>query len=190
MLHDCRVDRTMTRAQGTLQLETEFTDVRCHPVMEHIFVTSDIQGRVCLRDTRMTFGPLERRTEGGVVQQVSRGLLLSCYSPRHLDTFVISTTPNFPSHLRPISAIPNLVALHSIMKVRLFLICWPLPLRVFLQGSKLAVTMLVGIFALLNRRLDAIVIAALPANYLCSLRSKSYCHMQRNDSSRWHTCST
>jgi hypothetical protein len=81
MLHDCRVDGTMTRAQGTLQLETEFTDVRFHPVMEHIFVTSDIQGRVCLRDTRMTFGPLDRRTKDGVVQQVSRGLLPSCFSP-------------------------------------------------------------------------------------------------------------
>jgi len=42
--------------------------VRFHPTMEHVFATSDGQGRVCLRDTRMTFGP--REGIEGIVQLV------------------------------------------------------------------------------------------------------------------------
>lgn len=48
----------------------EFTSVQMHPSMEHLFVTSDAKGRVCLRDTRMAFGPLKDRSRDGVVQTV------------------------------------------------------------------------------------------------------------------------
>lgn len=39
--------------------------------MEHIFATSDSHGQVCLRDTRMAFGPLSSRSNEGIVQIVS-----------------------------------------------------------------------------------------------------------------------
>ncbi|KAG1766160.1 WD40 repeat-like protein [Suillus occidentalis] len=48
----------MSAAQGTLQHTAAFTGVQHHPVMEH----------VCLRDTRMAFGPLSRRSNGGIVR--------------------------------------------------------------------------------------------------------------------------
>lgn len=38
--------------------------------MEHIFATSDSHGQVCLRDTRMAFGPLSSRSNEGIVQNV------------------------------------------------------------------------------------------------------------------------
>ncbi|RDB14747.1 DDB1- and CUL4-associated factor 5 [Hypsizygus marmoreus] len=66
--HDGRASNRSTRAQDTLQLSTEATCVQFHPVMEHIFVTSDNHGVVCLRDTRMAFGPLTTRTRQGIVQ--------------------------------------------------------------------------------------------------------------------------
>lgn len=61
----------MTRAQGTIQLENEVTDVQYHPFMENLFATTDNQGNVCLRDVRMAFGPRKDRTREGVVQVVS-----------------------------------------------------------------------------------------------------------------------
>ncbi|KAF8895628.1 WD40-repeat-containing domain protein [Infundibulicybe gibba] len=64
---DGRVGVHSTRAQDTLQLTTEVTGVQYHPQMEHIFVTSESRGDVCLRDSRMTFGPLSSRTGQGVV---------------------------------------------------------------------------------------------------------------------------
>jgi WD repeat-containing protein 22 len=68
ILHDARVDRGH---QGTLQHATEFTGVQAHPIMEHIFATCDSHGQVCLRDTRMAFGPLSSRSNEGIVQTVS-----------------------------------------------------------------------------------------------------------------------
>lgn len=61
----------MTRAQCTIQIDCEFTDVQCHPTDEHLFVTSDHRGRVCLRDARMAFGPHTARTMEGIVRIVS-----------------------------------------------------------------------------------------------------------------------
>ncbi|TFK52332.1 WD40 repeat-like protein, partial [Heliocybe sulcata] len=67
VLHDSR-DQTLTRAHATLFHEAEFSDVKWHPGMEHIFATSDSKGQVCLRDKRMAFGPLKQRHRNGVVQ--------------------------------------------------------------------------------------------------------------------------
>ena len=41
-----------------------------HPTMEHIFVTSDARGRVCLRDARMAFGYAAANSTAGVVLMV------------------------------------------------------------------------------------------------------------------------
>lgn len=60
----------MSSAQGTLQHTAEFTGVQHHPVMEHVFATSDAHGQVCLRDTRMAFGPLSNRSNNGIVRVV------------------------------------------------------------------------------------------------------------------------
>lgn len=69
--HDTRTNTHSTRAQNTLQLAAEVTGIQYHPMMEHIFATSESTGRVCLRDTRMAFGPATQRTCEGVVQEVS-----------------------------------------------------------------------------------------------------------------------
>ncbi|KAG1748555.1 hypothetical protein EDB19DRAFT_1682358 [Suillus lakei] len=58
----------MSAAQGTLQHTAEFTGVQHHPLMEHVFATCDVLGQVCLRDTRMAFGPLSGRSNGGIVR--------------------------------------------------------------------------------------------------------------------------
>ncbi|KAG2057658.1 WD40 repeat-like protein [Suillus hirtellus] len=68
ILHDSRAGGRMSAAQGTLQHTAAFTGVQHHPVMEHVFATCDVHGHVCLRDTRMTFGPLSRRSNGGIVR--------------------------------------------------------------------------------------------------------------------------
>lgn len=73
MLHDMRATSTLTRAQGTLQHDAEMTSVQFHPEMEHIFVTSDSRGELCLRDMRMAFGPRSRRMNKGVVRKVRSG---------------------------------------------------------------------------------------------------------------------
>ncbi|KAG9315850.1 WD40-repeat-containing domain protein [Chiua virens] len=74
ILHDARVDRRLSPAQGAVQHATEFTGVQTHPVMEHIFATSDSHGQVCLRDTRMAFGPLSSRSNEGIVQNYNTKL--------------------------------------------------------------------------------------------------------------------
>ncbi|EPQ54415.1 WD40 repeat-like protein, partial [Gloeophyllum trabeum ATCC 11539] len=67
VLHDGRDNRSLTRAAATLLNDSEFSDVKWHPGMEHIFATGDTRGRVCLRDTRMAFGPLSQRHKNGIV---------------------------------------------------------------------------------------------------------------------------
>ncbi|KAF8133718.1 WD40 repeat-like protein [Boletus edulis] len=74
ILHDARVDRRLSSAQGTVQHAAEFTGVQTHPNMEHIFATSDTHGQVCLRDTRMAFGPLSSRSNEGIVQNYNTKL--------------------------------------------------------------------------------------------------------------------
>ena len=68
ILHDSRTN--FTRAQATLQLMSEVTCVQYNPRMDHVFVTSDAAGKVCLRDTRMAFGPLTSRSRHGIVHTV------------------------------------------------------------------------------------------------------------------------
>lgn len=76
MLHDSRADNRTTRAQSTVQHDTEFTDVKFHPLAEHLFATSDSHGKVCLRDSRMAFGPLVNRTREGIVRVVSIAVMV------------------------------------------------------------------------------------------------------------------
>ncbi|KAG0703749.1 WD40 repeat-like protein [Suillus ampliporus] len=68
VLHDGRAGLKMSAAQGTLRHTSEFTGVQYHPVMEHVFATCDVRGSVCLRDARMAFGPLLRRSNQGIVR--------------------------------------------------------------------------------------------------------------------------
>ncbi|KAJ3573186.1 hypothetical protein NP233_g2603 [Leucocoprinus birnbaumii] len=65
--HDLR-DNHPSQAQNTLRLKSEVTGAQYHPNMEYIFLTSDQSGTVCLRDERMAFGPLSRRSQEGIVQ--------------------------------------------------------------------------------------------------------------------------
>jgi len=67
MIHDGRAGSPMTHAEGTLQQAAGFSSAIFNPRMEHLFVTSDERGNVCLRDTRMAFGPLHQRTKKGMV---------------------------------------------------------------------------------------------------------------------------
>ncbi|KAF8630849.1 hypothetical protein AX17_005208 [Amanita inopinata Kibby_2008] len=75
--HDGResaINNTRKRALNTLQLKTEVTGIEYHPHMDHLFVTSDNRGNVCLRDDRMAFGPSSRRSQLGVVQEYNTKL--------------------------------------------------------------------------------------------------------------------
>ncbi|KZT27461.1 WD40 repeat-like protein [Neolentinus lepideus HHB14362 ss-1] len=81
VLHDGR-DGSSTRAQATLFNNSEFSDVKWHPGMEHIFATSDSKGWVCLRDTRMAFGPLSHRHKNGVVQTYNTTIAKSNWCSR------------------------------------------------------------------------------------------------------------
>jgi WD repeat-containing protein 22 len=74
--HDGRTSSRTARAQDTIQIAAEITGVQFHPIMENIFVTSDGRGVVCLRDTRMAFGPLKNRTREGAVHVVSKLIFL------------------------------------------------------------------------------------------------------------------
>ena len=62
VLRDARVKTRNLNAQMTLQNDCEFTGVRWNPRMDNLFATSDNQGRVCLRDTRTSFGSALNRT--------------------------------------------------------------------------------------------------------------------------------
>ncbi|KAJ3534353.1 hypothetical protein NMY22_g6964 [Coprinellus aureogranulatus] len=60
-----RYDARASRATGLLQMLSEATGVKYHPRMNHLFVTSDNRGNLCLRDERMVFG--SDRSEGIVL---------------------------------------------------------------------------------------------------------------------------
>ncbi|KAF8906176.1 WD40-repeat-containing domain protein [Mucidula mucida] len=85
VVHDQRSWKTLPRAQDTIALDCEVTDVKWHPTLEHLFATSESNGTVCLRDTRMAFGPSSRRTREGVVQtystRISKGSLSYLSNP-------------------------------------------------------------------------------------------------------------
>ncbi|KAJ3731186.1 WD40 repeat-like protein [Lentinula guzmanii] len=67
--HDARLHHSTTvRAADIIQLTAEVTSVKFHPTIEHLFVTSDSQSNVCLRDVRMAFGPLKTRSNEGIVR--------------------------------------------------------------------------------------------------------------------------
>lgn len=69
--HDLRVNSSnnpITRAADIIQLATEVTSTKFHPTIEHLFITADAKGNVCLRDTRMAFGPRKSRTNNGIVR--------------------------------------------------------------------------------------------------------------------------
>lgn len=70
ILHDGRAGSQLKQAQAKLQCEREMTGVQFHPSGEHVYVTSDQSGKVCLRDVRMSFGPLRQRTGEGIVREV------------------------------------------------------------------------------------------------------------------------
>ncbi|KIP10171.1 hypothetical protein PHLGIDRAFT_28569 [Phlebiopsis gigantea 11061_1 CR5-6] len=69
-LHDGRAENHMTKAQATLQNDSEFTGVQYHPTIPHLLVTGDRAGRAHLRDIRMMFGPLTARSKEGIVHTV------------------------------------------------------------------------------------------------------------------------
>lgn len=78
-MYDSRVPNT-SALPGVLQLQSELTDIKCHPEVEKLFLTSDSRGNVCLRDTRMAFGGSEsERTAGGVVQEVNFDNIMPMY---------------------------------------------------------------------------------------------------------------
>lgn len=56
--------------QDIIQTGKEVTDVKTHPTMEHIFADCDVAGRVSLRDARMAFGSLPKRSNEGIIQRV------------------------------------------------------------------------------------------------------------------------
>ena len=113
LLHDSRAKNRLTSAQSTLQNNTEFTDVRSHPLVEHLFATSDSHGAVCLRDSRMAFGPLVNRTREGIVRVVS----MQSLTLRSGKDTCFSTTQNYQKGALAISATPNQAALRLIDKV-------------------------------------------------------------------------
>ena len=59
--------------------------------MDYVFLTSEGSGTVCLRDERMAFGPLSRRSQEGVVQVVS----VFTSSSLIWSLKVLSTVPNW-----------------------------------------------------------------------------------------------
>ncbi|KAF8158181.1 WD40-repeat-containing domain protein [Crassisporium funariophilum] len=71
--HDGRSNHDRT-TKDTLHAESEITGVQYHPTIDHLFVTSDGIGRVFLRDTRMAFGPLTKRSNEGIVQRYNTKL--------------------------------------------------------------------------------------------------------------------
>ncbi|KAF5340637.1 hypothetical protein D9611_007483 [Ephemerocybe angulata] len=80
--YDARVSSTSgAPLEGILQLQSEITGVEYHPRMEHLFVTSDNRGNVCLRDERMAFGSLPERSDGGVMRFNTK---LSKRSAKHI----------------------------------------------------------------------------------------------------------
>ncbi|KAJ3996686.1 WD40 repeat-like protein [Lentinula boryana] len=67
--YDARLHHSTTvRAADIIQLTAEVTSVKFHPTIEHLFVTSDSQSNVCLRDMRMAFGPRKTRSNEGIVR--------------------------------------------------------------------------------------------------------------------------
>ncbi|KDR82852.1 hypothetical protein GALMADRAFT_238461 [Galerina marginata CBS 339.88] len=71
---DGRQPSKRTATNDIIQTENEVTGVQYHPTVDHLFATSDGAGRVFLRDTRMAFGPLTKRSNEGIVQRYNTKL--------------------------------------------------------------------------------------------------------------------
>lgn len=56
LLHDIRCDGFTRNASGQLELDSECTAVRFHPVSDHLFVTATSKGQVRFYDARNAFG--------------------------------------------------------------------------------------------------------------------------------------
>jgi hypothetical protein len=85
ILHNCHIG-PCTSDQDTIQLTAEVTNMEFHPVMEHVFLTSDWKRNVCLHDTCMAFVQLLQRMQEGAVQTVC--------TPTYMTHFVVLTTRN------------------------------------------------------------------------------------------------
>ncbi|KAJ3934281.1 MAG: WD40 repeat-like protein [Lentinula lateritia] len=67
--HDARLSFSPNiRTADIIQLTAEVTSVQFHPTVENLFITSDSDSNVCLRDTRMAFGPRKSRSNEGIVR--------------------------------------------------------------------------------------------------------------------------
>jgi len=77
--YDGRQDTKRLSAQSVIQTRHEMTDVKFHPVMEHLFANSNAAGDVFLRDDRMAFTSSRSRREDGIVQKVTYHALYRRY---------------------------------------------------------------------------------------------------------------
>jgi len=181
----------MTRAQSTLQSNAEFTDVKSHPLAEHLFATSDSHGEVCLRDSRMAFGPLVNRTREGIVRVVSNtSQLFTVGSPKRKTSFLQYNTKLSKrgfSHLsnpESSSITFDRQGLSTLYSSRLQLFRYS-------PGTRLGVTMLVCCSRTPPPpEISTVIPPALHASYLQRFGSASYCHMQWTLSSRWQPCAS
>ncbi|KAH9480635.1 DDB1- and CUL4-associated factor 5 [Psilocybe cubensis] len=78
--YDWRQGGAPPSSQDIIQTENEVTDVKFHPTMEHLFADSDGSGRVFLRDSRMAFGSLPKRSNEGIVRRYNTKLTKKTYS--------------------------------------------------------------------------------------------------------------
>jgi WD repeat-containing protein 22 len=72
--------RVQMSTQDIIQMNSEATGVQYHPTMEHVFVTSDAKGRVCLRDARMAFGFTRKKSNAGVVLMYNNKITKKTFS--------------------------------------------------------------------------------------------------------------
>ena len=125
-----------------LQNDCEFTGVQWNPRMDNLFATSDNQGRVCLRDTRTSFGSALNRTRQPL-EHVRP--LLWCQARARLKSLGDSLSHHCRSQVTPHWRDQRLVLLPGIVKVGLelhrALICYWMPYCS--TGLRLSVTMLV-----------------------------------------------
>lgn len=99
ILYDSRAN--FSRAQATLQLMSEVTCVQYNPRMDHVFATSDVEGKVCLRDTRMTFGHFSQRSQNGVVHTARLTFRLNAFNSDLTRKFATTLQKPTVVHTKP-----------------------------------------------------------------------------------------
>ncbi|KAF4617596.1 hypothetical protein D9613_005957 [Agrocybe pediades] len=67
--YDGRENTRVPRAQNVIQTSNEITDVKYHPTMEHLFLSSNGAGEVNLFDDRMAFTSSFNKSDDGIVQK-------------------------------------------------------------------------------------------------------------------------